>query len=189
MLLIRLPSFRRQLGAITRGARVAVAALSLTAAAFVGLTNREGWCNPACIPTAGDVPTVGFGSTTRDDGSPVKMGDTTTPVKALNRSFAYIQNAEAEMKATLEGVELHQYEYDVYVDWRYQFGGGAWRKSSMLRELKAGNYEAACNALLLYRYQAGRDCSKPENWGPRGCRGVWLEQQKRHQRCLGAEVG
>jgi lysozyme len=177
-------SLRRQLGAFSGKARVVVAALSLSAAGFIGIVNHESYTDGAVIPTAGDVPTLGFGSTTHADGSPVRMGDRTTPVKALNRSFAYLQDAEAEMKETLEGVELTQGEYDLYVNWRYQFGAGAWRKSSMLRELRAGNHRAACDALLLYKRSQGRDCSLPENWGPRGCKGVWTRQQERHAQCL-----
>lgn len=182
-------SFRRMLGALTQNARVAVAVLSLSAAGFVAILEREGYTDQAVIPTKGDVPTYGFGSTTREDGTPVRMGDRTTPVRAAKRSLAYLQAAEAEMKATLEGVELTQAEYDLYLDWRYQFGGGNWRKSSMLRELRAGNYRAACDALLLYRRQGGRDCSLPENWGPTGCKGVWTSQLKRHARCVAAGEG
>lgn len=182
-------SFRRMVGAFTQNARVAVAVLSLSAAGFVAILEREGYTDQAVIPTKGDVPTYGFGSTTREDGSAVQMGDRTTPVKAVKRSLAYLQAAEAEMKSTLEGVELSQAEYDLYLDWRYQFGGGAWRRSSMLRELRAGNYRAACDALLLYRWQGGRDCSLPENWGPQGCKGVWTSQQKRHARCIAAGQG
>ena len=113
-----------------------------------------------------------------------RMGDTTTPVKAVNRTFAYLQAADAEMKSTLAGVKLAQEEYDLYFDWRYQYGAARWRSSSMLRELRAGNYREACEAFALYKYQAGRDCSQPQNWGPRGCRGVWDESVKRRDKCL-----
>lgn len=181
---IRPVSLRLQRGEISKPVRVAVATLALSAAGLVGIANREGWCNPACIPTKGDVPTLGFGSTTREDGTPVKMGDTTTPVKALNRTLAYLQDAEREMKLTLAGVELSQGEYDLYLDWRYQYGKERWRNSTMLRELKAGHYREACEAFALYKFQGGRDCSKPENWGPRGCRGVWDESVKRRDKCL-----
>jgi len=164
--------------------RIVVAALSLSAMGFVGLINSEGYSDQAIIPTKGDVPTLGFGSTTRADGSPVRMGDTTTPQKALQRTLAYVQADEADMRATLEGVALYQAEYDVYIDWRYQYGATAWRSSSMLRELRAGNYPAACQALLRYRFSAGYDCSTPGN---RICPGVWKRQQARHAACMAAQ--
>lgn len=171
----------RQLG---RAARTLVAALALSAAGLVGIVGYEGYSGTAIIPTKGDVPTLGFGSTTHADGRPVRMGDRTTPPKAIARTYLYLQDAEAEMKRTLEGVALHQAEYDVYVDWRYQYGGAAWAKSSMLRHLRAGDYAAACNSLLLYKFSAGFDCSTPGN---RICPGVWTRQLERHQKCLAAQ--
>ena len=59
--------------------RIAIAALSLSAAGFVGLLNREGF-EPTAYPDpvhGTKLPTIGFGST---EG--VKMGDTITPVAA-----------------------------------------------------------------------------------------------------------
>ena len=163
--------------------RIIVAALSLSAAAFVGLTLDEGYTSAAVIPTRGDVPTLGFGSTTHADGRAVKLGDTTTPPKALARTLLYVQADETDMRKTLDGLALHQAEYDIYIDWRYQYGATAWRNSSMLRELKAGNHSAACQALLRYRYSAGYECSTPGN---RMCAGVWTRQQARHAQCVAA---
>ena len=51
--------------------RITVAALSLSAAAFIGLVVHEGYTDRAVIPVTGDVPTIGFGTT-----GGVKMGDT-----------------------------------------------------------------------------------------------------------------
>lgn len=165
-------------------ARIIVAGMSLSAAAFVALIGGEGYTDQAVIPTKGDVPTMGFGSTTHVDGRPVRMGDSTTPPKALARTLQYIQADEADMRKTLDGVALHQAEYDVYIDWRYQYGATAWRSSSMLRELRAGNYPAACRALLRYKFSAGYDCSTPGN---RVCAGVWTRQLKRHAACMAAQ--
>lgn len=164
--------------------RIIVATLSLSAAGLVGLALDESYTGGAVIPTRGDVPTLGFGSTTHADGRPVRMGDTTTPAKALARTLQYVQADEADMRRTLDGVALHQAEYDVYIDWRYQYGATAWRNSSMLRELRAGNYPGACQALLRYRFSAGYDCATPGN---RVCSGVWTRQKARHASCMAAQ--
>ena len=161
--------------------RIIVAALSLSAMGLVGLALDENYVGQAMIPTKGDVPTLGFGSTTHADGRPVRLGDTTTPAKALARTLQYLQVDEADMRKTLDGVALHQAEYDVYIDWRYQYGATAWRNSSMLR---AGNYPEACQALLKYRFSADYDCSTPGN---RVCAGVWTRQLKRHAACMEAQ--
>lgn len=164
--------------------RSAVAALSLSAAAFIALVTHEGYTDKAVIPTKGDVPTVGFGSTRHEDGSRVQMGDTTTPVSALQKVHAHVSKEEAIFRASLPGVQLTQGEYDLYMDWVYQYGTGAWSKSSMRRLLLQGQHRKACDALLRYRFVAGYDCSTPGN---RRCMGVWTRQQKRHRKCLEAQ--
>jgi GH24 family phage-related lysozyme (muramidase) len=169
--------------------RLPVAVLSLSAAAFVGLVVSEGYAPSAVIPTKGDVPTVGFGSTVHADGTKVKMGDQTTPVEALQTASAHLKKDEMAFKASLPGAFLTQAEYDLYLDFVYQYGMSAWLKSSMRRELLAHKPEAACEALLKYKFQAGRDCSLPQNWGPQGCKGVWTRQQARHRECLAAVAG
>lgn len=164
--------------------RVAVGALSLSAAALIGLATHEGYTGKAVIPTKGDVPTVGFGSTRHEDGSRVQMGDTTTPVGALKKLQTHVSKEEAVFRASLTGVELTQAEYDLYMDWVYQYGTGAWQKSSMRRHLLQGQHRQACDALLQYRFAAGYDCSTPGN---KRCMGVWTRQLERHRKCLGAQ--
>lgn len=163
--------------------RVLVAALSFSAAGFIGLAMQEGYTDKAVVPTQGDRPTLGFGSTFHEDGSPVKMGDTTTPVRALVKAQAHLSAEETAFRASLPGVTLSQAEYDVYMDFVYQYGNATWTKSSMRTHLMAGRYESACKALLLYKYSAGYDCSTPGN---KRCAGVWARQQQRHAQCMAA---
>lgn len=162
--------------------RNTIAALSLSAAALVGLLAHEGYSDRAIIPVAGDRPTVGFGSTFRDDGSPVRMGDTITPPKAVARSYAHIAKDEAGIKACVTA-PLTQGEYDTMVDFAYQYGVPTLCKSSMVREANAGRYKEACDAYLLYKRVAGCDCSIRAN----GCYGVWTRSQDRQRRCLEAQ--
>jgi GH24 family phage-related lysozyme (muramidase) len=165
-------------------ARIAVGSLALSAAAFVGLVTHESYTDRAVIPTKNDRPTVGFGSTFDEQGRPVKMGDTITPVRAVQRAAAHISKEEAAFRASIPGVALHQVEYDVYMDWVYQYGTGAWRASSMRRELQAGRYREACSSLLLYKKSGGYDCSVPGN---RICAGVWTRQKERFSKCMEAQ--
>lgn len=82
---------------------------------------------------------------------------------------------------TLQNVKVSQGEYDLYFDFTYQYGTGAWSNSSMLRNLKAGKYKQACESLLKYKYVAKRDCSIRSN----GCYGVWTRQKERYDKCMG----
>lgn len=161
--------------------RLPAAALSLSAAALVGLLAHEGYSERAIIPVAGDRPTVGFGSTFREDGSAVQMGDTITPPKAVARTYTHIASDERGIKGCVTA-PLAQLEYDVMVDFAYQYGVDVLCKSSMVRHVNAGRYAEACDAYLLYKRAAGRDCSVRAN----GCYGVWMRSQGRRNRCMEA---
>ncbi len=158
--------------------------LAASAAFFVGVKNDEGFTSKPVIPVKGDRPTQGHGSTFKPDGSPVKMTDPpitrATADKWLRNDVA---KREVAFKDSLNGVKLSQTEYDLYLDFTYQYGIGAWSGSSMLKNLKLGKYRAACDSLLKYKYVAKRDCSIRSN----GCYGVWTRQLERHAKCIGAQ--
>ena len=163
--------------------RVVVAALSLSAMGFAGLVMEESYTDRAVIPTKGDRPTVGFGSTFRDDGTPVQMGDTITPARAIARSVAHIAKDEAGLKRCVTGA-MSQTEYDILVKFSYQYGVTATCNSSMVRNINAGQYAQACEGYTLYRYSAGFDCSTPGN---RVCGGVWTRNLERRDACRAAQ--
>ncbi|HCA5186191.1 TPA: lysozyme [Acinetobacter baumannii] len=160
------------------------AVLAASAAFFVGVKNDEGFTSKPVIPVKGDRPTQGHGSTFKPNGSPVKMTDPpitrATADKWLRNDVA---KREVAFKDSLKGVKLSQTEYDLYLDFTYQYGIGAWSGSSMLKNLKLGKYKAACDSLLKWKYVAKRDCSIRSN----GCYGVWTRQLERHAKCIGAQ--
>lgn len=168
--------------------RTLVAALAISLAGFAAWQASEGYSPTPYIPTAGDVLTIGHGSTRYEDGTPVKLTD---PPITRERAEQLARNLMAKdeqlFRASIPGVKLYQAEYDLYLDFVGQYGIGNWRQSSMRRHLQAGEYRAACDALLKWRFQAGRDCKLPQNWGPKGCRGVWTRQQERHAKCIAAQ--
>lgn len=166
--------------------RSAIAVLSLSAVGLIAIIAEENYTERAVVPTKNDRPTVGFGSTFRDDGSPVQLGDTIKPVQAVKRSVAHIAKDEAGLKRCVTG-SMTQGEYDVLVDFAYQYGVSTTCKSSMVRYTNAGNYAAACRAYTLYRFSGGYDCSTLVNGRPNTrCWGVWARNLARRDRCLGA---
>lgn len=168
--------------------RTLVAALAISLAGFGAWQASEGYSPTPYIPTAGDVPTIGHGSTRYEDGTSVKLTDKPiTPQRAEQLARNLMVKDEQQFRASIPGVKLFQAEYDLYLDFTGQYGIGNWRQSSMRRHLLAGEYRAACDALLKWRFQAGRDCKLPQNWGPKGCRGVWTRQQERHAKCIAAQ--
>lgn len=166
--------------------RVVASALTLSAAGFAAWIASEGFTPQPVIPTEGDVPTIGHGSTHYEDGTRVTMTD---PPISRARAASLARNLhradERSVAASLPGVALTQGEFDVYVDFVGQFGIGNWRGSSMRRHLLDGEYRQACDALLLYRKAAGYDCSARVNGRPnRRCWGVWVRQRERHAKCI-----
>lgn len=160
-----------------------IAAALFASVAFFGIVKQdEGFTAKPVIPVKGDRPTQGHGSTFKPDGSPVKMTDPPITRATADRWLRNdVSKREVAFKNTLKGVKLSQSEYDLYLDFSYQYGTSAFANSSMLRNLKAGKYKAACDSLLKYKYVAKRDCSIRKN----NCYGVWTRQLERHKKCVG----
>ena len=164
---------------------IGIAALALSAMGLVKLVNDESFTPVAVIPVQGDRPTVGFGSTFRDDGSPVQMGDTITVPQALKRTLAHIQKDETRLKACVTA-PLTQVEYDLLEDHAYQYGAATTCNSPMVKRANAGDYAGACRGYLEYKFIRinGKpyDCSTPGN---RVCSGVWKRSVGRYDKCMG----
>lgn len=179
--------------------RVAAITLAISAAAGYGWIGHEGYTSTAVIPTPGDRPTIGHGSTYWHDGTPVKMGDTITREAARELALGELDRTYAQcVRESLGSTLVTQSEFDQAVLFAGQYGCAAWKRSSMLRLTKAGQYGQACDAHMLYKYirrdrsygdgwekenatgQWRYDCSTPGN---RVCRGVWLRSQERAAAC------
>ena len=130
--------------------RRAVAALALSATGLVSLLQSEGYTSRAVIPTKGDVPTIGFGTT-----AGVKMGDTITPQAAVSRALSDVSKFEGALKRCVK-VPLTQGEYDAYLSLSYNIGSGAFCGSTLVRKLNASDYAGACEQVLVWDKAGGR---------------------------------
>ena len=160
--------------------RRSLAALSLSAAALVGIVLHEGYSDRAIIPVPGDVPTIGFGTT-----AGVKPGDTITPPQALARALVDVQQFEGAIK-TCVTVPLTQNEYDAYVSFAYNVGSQAFCQSTLVKKLNLGDFKGACDELLRWRFFQGKDCALPEN--RRLCGGLVKRREAEYRQCLGEDV-
>ena len=136
-----------------------IAVLVLSAAGLVGIAVDEGYTQKA-VPDAVKgtaVPTIGFGTT-----GGVKMGDTTTPVKALQRKLSDIKSFEGALHQCVR-VPLHQYEYDAYINLAYNIGPTAFCNSTLVKRLNARDYAGACGEILKWRFVGAVDCASPGN--------------------------
>lgn len=150
--------------------RIILSALTLSASALVALVAHEGYSDRAIIPVKGDVPTLGFGTT-----GGVRMGDTTTPVKALARALTDVQKFEGALKTCVK-VPLHQYEYNAYIRLQYNIGSQAFCGSTLVKRLNSGDYAGACDAILMWDKFKGKALP-----------GLTKRRQEEHKECVGGQ--
>jgi lysozyme len=148
--------------------RSAIAGIVLSASALVGIVTHEGYTDTAVIPVPGDVPTIGFGTT-----SGVKPGDRITPPKALARALTDVQKFEGALKQCVK-VPLAQQEYDAYIDLAYNIGASAFCGSTLVKKLNAGDYSGACEQILVWDKFKGRPLP-----------GLTTRRQAEYQQCMG----
>ena len=154
-------------------ARIIVASLTLSASALIGLAVSEGYTERAVVPTKNDRPTHGFGSTFNADGTPVKMGDKTTPERALVQLLTSTEKHADAIRSCIK-VPLYQHEFDAYVSLSYQIGAGAFCRSTLIKKLNKGDYTGACNELDKWVYAGGKKLP-----------GIVKRRQKEKETCLG----
>ena len=148
--------------------RLAIGALSLSAAGLVALLAYEGYSDIAYIPVKGDVPTIGFGTT---EG--VKLGDTITPEKAVERAYRDIMDTETAIHKCVD-VPLTQGEYDAFVSLSYNIGTEAFCKSTLVKKLNSGDYDGACAELRRWVYVKGKKSQ-----------GLVNRREKEYRMCIG----
>lgn len=145
-----------------------IATISLSATALVAILLHEGYRENAYIPLAGDIPTIGFGTT-----SGVKLGDKTTPEKAILLAQRDIEKFEGAIKECVK-VPLSQNEYDAFISLSYNIGTGAFCRSTLVKKLNAGDYIGACNQILRWNQFKGKPLA-----------GLTKRRQEEHKKCLG----
>ena len=149
--------------------RNAIAALSLSAAALVGIATHEGYVGQAYRDIVG-VWTIGFGTTEQ-----VKAGDKIDPVRALQRKMADVQKFEGALKQCVK-VPLHQHEYDAFLSLAYNIGPGAFCGSTLVRKLNAEDYPGACAEILRWDKAGGKTVA-----------GLTKRRQAEHLQCMGEQ--
>lgn len=158
--------------------RVAVVLLSISASAFVMRMEKEGYTDRPIIPVEGDRLTIGFGT-----ANGVKPTDRTNPVAALQRALKDTQSFEMNLRKCVTA-PLYQEEYDLYVKLMYNIGSTGFCTSTIVKRLNSYNYAGACDAILMWKYSGGYDCSTPGN---KRCYGLWKDRLETHKLCLSAQ--
>ncbi len=164
-------------------ARIAIAALTLSASALVGLALQEGYTDKAIQPLPGDKWTHGFGSTTNAQGQPLKPGETTTPTKALEQKLRDVRKFEGSLKGCVTA-PLTQGEFDSLVSLAYNVGAQSVCASTMVRLHNQGRHAEACAQFDRWTFFQGKDCRDPAN----RCSGLVKRRAQERAMCEGTHA-
>ena len=151
--------------------RIAIGALALSATTLIGIALHEGFEPKAYVPLAGDVPTIGFGTT-----DSVKMGDTITVERALVKLLQDANKFERAVKRCAP-VPMHNYEFAAFVSLAYNIGEGAFCRSTLVKKLNAQDYDGACREILKWDRFKGKPLA-----------GLTKRRQAEYQQCIGASA-
>ena len=115
------------------------------------IAGYEGYRSTA-YDDGGGVQTIGFGSTTTQNGAPVRAGTRTDPVRAVIKLASDADTAAQRLSACIGDVPLSQNEWDAYTSWAYNIGTGAACRSTLVKLLKQTppDYAGACAQLLRW---------------------------------------
>ena len=118
--------------------------------AGIQLTERFEGCRLAAYPDTGGVWTIGYGHTngvhesmtcTREQAEAWLKQDIQAAADAVNRRVSVL---------------LKQSEFDALVDFVFNLGVRAFARSTMLKDINAGNFAAAASQFPLWDQDAGR---------------------------------
>ena len=110
-------------------------------------------------PGTGAAPwTIGWGSTTDENGKSIKPGTIWSRERADKRFVQHLGQFEREVIAALgDAAEAtSQAQFDALVSFAYNVGSANLRRSTLLRKHKAGDYAGAAREFARWNRAAGR---------------------------------
>ena len=129
--------------------RLGIGALGISATVLVSIALHEGYREKAYQDAVG-VATVGYGETTG-----VRMGDRTTPERALVQLLKSTEKHAGAIRQCIK-VPLYQHEFDAYVSLAYNIGPGNFCRSTLVKKLNAGDYTGACQEIKRWNKAGGK---------------------------------
>ena len=97
------------------------------------------------------VPTIGYGSTRYEDGTPVRMTD--PPIDTVRAGEIMLAAVNADSGPAVNRyvqVPVNQGQFDALVDFAYNCGTQNLRTSTLLKKLNAGDYAGAAGQFGLW---------------------------------------
>lgn len=138
--------------------RSAVATLVVAASTLIGIALHEGYRGEAYIPVRGDKATIGFGTT-----KGVKMGDRTTPERALVQLMKEVEGVYADGLKKCITAPLYPHEFSAYLSLAYNVGvptvcrkAAPGKPPNLIDLINAERYEEACARISRFVYGPGK---------------------------------
>lgn len=123
-----------------------------TSAAGIALIKRNEGCRLEAYTDITGVWTIGFGDTLN-----VRPGMTITQQDAEERLVTRLANEfEPAVADAIGSTPTTQAQFDAMVSLAWNIGPAAFKKSTVAREHRAGNYQAAADAFRLWTQAGGR---------------------------------
>lgn len=104
---------------------------------------------------AGDVPTIGYGTTVYPDGRMVTLDDPATAEGPALEWLRHDMASAAVTVATLVTTDMTDGQYGALVSLVYNIGPTAFRRDSVLRALNAGDKHEAAAEFRTHRLAGG----------------------------------
>ena len=103
------------------------------------------------------VPTIGYGSTRYEDGSKVQLTDAPiTQERADQIMLSTLSTEYAPAVNRYVRAPITQNQFDALVSFVFNVGGGAFRDSTLLKLLNAGQYDDAAEQFDKWVYADGK---------------------------------
>ena len=114
----------------------------------------EGFSSTAYLCSAKKA-TIGYGNTFWEDGTPVKIGDQISKERAETLLKHVVDNFSVAVEVDIK-IEVTQNQFDALVSLAYNIGLGAFKNSTLLRQLNRGNFVGASQEFLRWNKSNGK---------------------------------
>ena len=99
--------------------------------------------------------TIGFGTTIYPNGIKVKKGDTCTEAQAKSYMAHDLKKFEQAVNGAVT-IPLNQNQFDVLVSLAYNIGTNAFKNSTLVKKLNAGDYRGAADQFDVWVNAGGK---------------------------------
>lgn len=108
-------------------------------------------------PGTGGIPwTIGWGSTTDENGAPIKKGDVWTQERADARLRQHVAEFGKKVWQLVADVPTTQNQFDALVSFAYNVGVGNLKSSTLLRRHREKSYAGAALEFARWNMAAGK---------------------------------